>query len=268
MRKVGRPRIIESPAEMDRLVEEYVNEVPRLTGVETRQSFYETTRGNDYGKHAIPVTSRRKPVAPAREWLMSELNEAQQRAVDRGLHDPGSPPGPLLVSAGAGTGKTRTLVHRVARAVCEGFDPGRILLLTFTRRAAEEMTRRVRGLVRGIPAEESANDSGLTIEWSGTFHAIANRLLRSHARAIGLDPSFTVLDQRDAEDLLDLKRSELGLVPRQPQRFIGRRAREPVYPVPPVHRRAPAPVPRLRGCKTGLACAGLRRPASVLEAAP
>ncbi len=142
---------------------------------------------------------------------MSELNEAQQRAVDRGLHDPGSPPGPLLVSAGAGTGKTRTLVHRVTRAVCEGFDPGRILLLTFTRRAAEEMTRRVRGLVRGVSAEESTNDSGLTIEWSGTFHAIANRLLRSHARAIGLDPSFTVLDQRDAEDLLNLKRSELGL---------------------------------------------------------
>jgi DNA helicase-2/ATP-dependent DNA helicase PcrA len=142
---------------------------------------------------------------------MHELNEAQQRAVEWGWRDPGSPPGPLLISAGAGTGKTRTLVHRVARAVCEGFDPGRMLLLTFTRRAAEEMTRRVRALVREIQPKGSATDPGLSIEWSGTFHAIALRLLRIHARAIGLDPSFTVLDEGDARDLLDLKRSDLGL---------------------------------------------------------
>jgi DNA helicase-2/ATP-dependent DNA helicase PcrA len=142
---------------------------------------------------------------------MHELNEAQQRAVEWGFGDSGSPPGPLLITAGAGTGKTRILVHRVARAVCEGFDPGRMLLLTFTRRAAEEMTRRVRALVRGIQPEGSATDPGLSIEWSGTFHAIALRLLRIHARAIGLDPSFTVLDEGDARDLLDLKRSDLGL---------------------------------------------------------
>ena len=139
------------------------------------------------------------------------LNSAQLDAVRFKLEDPRALPSPLLIVAGAGTGKTRTLVHRVARAVSVGFDPIRILLLTFTRRAAEEMTRRVRTLVRGVQSEESANNPGLTIEWSGTFHAVASRLLRSHARAIGLDPNFTVLDEGDAQDLLDLKRAELGL---------------------------------------------------------
>ena len=112
-----------------------------------------------------------------------------------------APPGPLLIIAGAGTGKTNTLAHRVAHLVSSGADPGRILLLTFTRRAAEIMTRR----------------SG-RIPWSGTFHAIANRLLRLHGSSVGLEPSFTVLDRSDAADLLNVVRNDLGFA-KAPVRF-------------------------------------------------
>ncbi|TMA77977.1 MAG: ATP-dependent helicase, partial [Deltaproteobacteria bacterium] len=117
-------------------------------------------------------------------------------------------PGPLLIVAGAGTGKTKTLAHRVAYAILCGADPRRVLLLTFTRRAAHEMTTRARRICatharRGHAAE-------LPIPWSGTFHSVANRLLRLHGAAIGLDPSFTVVDRADAEDLLNLVRDELG----------------------------------------------------------
>src|SRR6267143_4685141 len=111
-----------------------------------------------------------------------------------------APPAPLLIIAGAGTGKTNTLAHRVAHLIKEGADPGRILLLTFTRRAAEIMTRRAERII-GKKAR---------VSWSGTFHSVANRLLRLHGAAIGLDPSFTVLDRAYAEDLLSLVRDELG----------------------------------------------------------
>jgi DNA helicase-2/ATP-dependent DNA helicase PcrA len=116
--------------------------------------------------------------------------------------------GPLLVIAGAGSGKTKTLAHRVAHLILGGADPQRILLLTFTRRAAAEMTRRAQGILAG------ARGGSARLPWSGTFHGIANRLLRLHARSLGLDPSFTVLDRSDAADLLDLRRSELGLAKR------------------------------------------------------
>src|SRR5208283_4694075 len=134
-----------------------------------------------------------------------DLNEGQRAAVEYGIGDGRLPP-PLLMIAGAGTGKTKTLAHRVAHLVLNGTDPRRILLLTFTRRAAAEMTRRaVRILAeapraaREIEPSVAANDIG----WSGTFHAIANRLLRLHACAIGLDPSFTVLDRSDSADLVN-----------------------------------------------------------------
>src|SRR5467141_3910353 len=110
------------------------------------------------------------------------------------------PATPLLIIAGAGTGKTNTLAHRVAHLIKEGADPGRILLLTFTRRAAEIMIRRAERIV-GKKAR---------VSWSGTFHSIANRLLRLHANAVGLDPSFTVLDRSDAADLLNVVREGLG----------------------------------------------------------
>ena len=113
--------------------------------------------------------------------------------------------GPLLIIAGAGTGKTQTLAQRVAALIKRGVDPRRILLLTFTRRAAAEMTRRAGRLVG------RQRDLDGTLPWAGTFHAVANRLLRQHAQVVGLDPGFTLLDREDSADLLDGVRAELGL---------------------------------------------------------
>jgi DNA helicase-2/ATP-dependent DNA helicase PcrA len=121
---------------------------------------------------------------------------------------------PLLIVAGAGTGKTATLAHRVACRIAMGTDPGRILLLTFTRRAAAEMLRRVEGILRRLEVELrglSAPPPATGKVWGGTFHATATRLLRLHGRTIGLDPSFTILDRSDAEDLMGVLRTELGL---------------------------------------------------------
>jgi DNA helicase-2/ATP-dependent DNA helicase PcrA len=137
------------------------------------------------------------------------LNPAQREAVAHGA-GVAAPAGPLLVIAGAGSGKTNTLAHRVARLIAEGADPGRILLLTFTRRAAEEMGRRVRRIL----AESAAGRPGLAraeLPWSGTFHGIGARLLRDHAGRIGLDPGFTIHDREDSADLLNLVRHELEL---------------------------------------------------------
>ena len=112
--------------------------------------------------------------------------------------------GPLLILAGAGTGKTNTLAHRVAHLLLAGAAPERILLLTFSRRAAQEMTRRAQRIVA-----ERVKQARLP--WSGTFHSVANRLIRAHAQRVGLEPGFSVLDRGDAADLLDLARHELGL---------------------------------------------------------
>lgn len=136
------------------------------------------------------------------------LNAAQRAAVEHGVA-PGEERAPaLLVVAGAGSGKTNTLAHRVARLIEVGADPRRILLLTFTRRAAREMTRRVERIVaqRRLPSSSPGR-----VGWAGTFHGIANRILRLHAESVGLDPSFTVLDASDAADLMDLERDRLGL---------------------------------------------------------
>jgi len=112
--------------------------------------------------------------------------------------------GPLLIVAGAGTGKTNTLAHRVAHLVLEGVSPQRILLLTFTRRAALEMTRRAQRIVGEVHKE-------VKLPWSGTFHSIANRLIRRYAARVGLEANFSVLDRGDAADLMDLARHERGL---------------------------------------------------------
>ena len=129
---------------------------------------------------------------------LESLNARQREAARFGS-------GPLLILAGAGTGKTNTLAHRVAHLVLQGRDPGRILLLTFSRRAAVEMTRRARRIVGAAVSRE------VRLPWSGTFHSIANRLLRIHASRVGLEPSFSVLDRSDAADLMDMARHELGL---------------------------------------------------------
>jgi DNA helicase-2/ATP-dependent DNA helicase PcrA len=143
-----------------------------------------------------------------------DLNAAQREAVQHGIGAEGiardAPP--LLIIAGAGTGKTHTLAHRVARLILAGADPQRILLLTFSRRAAAEMVRRAQRI-----CAQARPDAG-PLRWSGTFHAVANRLLRQHAEAVGLDSAFTVLDRSDAADQLDLVREELGLA-RRASRF-------------------------------------------------
>src|SRR4051812_13447021 len=128
-----------------------------------------------------------------------------------------APAGPLLIIAGAGTGKTQTLAHRVAHLIKEGADPARILLLTLTRRAADVMVRRARRIVSasGNGKRATGNDTTLPVSrfsfpWAGTFHAVANRLLRLHASVIELAPSFTVLDRSDSADLLNVVRNDLG----------------------------------------------------------
>ena len=126
----------------------------------------------------------------------AKLNERQRQAAQ-------APPTPLLIIAGAGTGKTNTLAHRVAHLVLEGAAPERILLLTFTRRAAVEMTRRASRIV-------AEAHKGVRLPWSGTFHSVANRLIRKHCRRVGLTENFSVLDRGDAADLMDVVRHELG----------------------------------------------------------
>jgi DNA helicase-2/ATP-dependent DNA helicase PcrA len=113
------------------------------------------------------------------------------------------------VIAGAGSGKTLTLAHRVARLMLHGADARRILLLTFTRRAAMEMTRRATRIAAMALRETRRRPESLP--WAGTFHSVANRLLRHHAESVGLDPSFSVLDRSDASDLIDWLRAEQGL---------------------------------------------------------
>src|SRR6516164_1737310 len=114
-----------------------------------------------------------------------ELNEQQVAAVT-------APPGPSLVIAGAGSGKTRTLTYRVAFLLEQGIPPDRILLLTFTNKAAKEMMRRVAELL----------GHELDSLWGGTFHAVGTRILRLHADALGYQRDFTILDRDDAKDLI------------------------------------------------------------------
>ena len=140
-----------------------------------------------------------KPKAEASAKLLShdyvrELNPQQLAAVD-------VVKGPALVIAGAGSGKTRVLVYRVARLIDRGVDPASILLLTFTRKSAQEMLGRVELLI----GPQSKRVTG------GTFHSVANALLRRYGRVIGLDPEFTILDRGDSEDLINLTRVQIGL---------------------------------------------------------
>src|SRR5580658_3984225 len=129
---------------------------------------------------------------------LASLNPQQRGAAECGIR-PGKAKGvgPLLVIAGAGSGKTKTVAHRVAHLLVNGIDPHRILLLTFSRRAADEMKRRVRHV-----ASNALKMPNISLSWSGTFHAIGARLLREYAQRIGLRPSFTVLDRPDSADLM------------------------------------------------------------------
>jgi DNA helicase-2/ATP-dependent DNA helicase PcrA len=141
---------------------------------------------------------------------LETLNIEQRRAVEHGvgLAD-GTIGGPLLIIAGAGSGKTNTLAHRVAHLIVSGADPRRILLMTFSRRAAAEMSRRVERIC-GIVLGSNAGIMTDALAWAGTFHGIGARLLRDYAKQIGLDPSFTIHDREDSADLMNLVRHELG----------------------------------------------------------
>jgi DNA helicase II / ATP-dependent DNA helicase PcrA len=141
---------------------------------------------------------------------LETLNAEQRRAAEHGVTGRGSNiAAPLLVIAGAGSGKTNTLAHRVAHLIVNGADPGRVLLLTFSRRAAAEMTRRVERIAAAALGETGRGGRN-PIRWSGTFHAIGARILRMHAASVGLDPAFTIHDREDSADLMNLVRHELG----------------------------------------------------------
>ena len=140
----------------------------------------------------------------------ASLNDQQRSAVEYGLIG-GAPitvPGPMLVIAGAGSGKTMTLASRVAKLVLAGADPQRILLLTFSRRAAREMQSRV-GRVLHQALGFASTQRAPQLHWAGTFHGVGARLLREYAAQIGLAENFTIQDRGDSEDLMGLVRHEL-----------------------------------------------------------
>ena len=141
------------------------------------------------------------------------LNPAQRRAASFGapVEGAGFKSGPLLVIAGAGTGKTNTLAHRAAHLVLNGVDPARIMMLTFTRRAAQEMIRRTQTIVAEVLTERGKLGDRSVVSrlvWSGTFHSVGSRILRLFAKQLGLEPNFSVLDRADAADLMDVIRHE------------------------------------------------------------
>ncbi len=144
-------------------------------------------------------TLQRAPVSTAVHIdYAAELNEQQLAAVT-------APPGPILVIAGAGSGKTRTLTYRVAYLLENGIDPRNILLLTFTNKAAREMLNRVANL---LPVDAS----GL---WGGTFHSVGNRILRRHGTALGYSSGFTIMDREDQKDLINTVVASAGIDPKE-----------------------------------------------------
>src|SRR6202166_738308 len=141
---------------------------------------------------------------------LEKLNPEQRRAVEHGVRENNAEPSmPLLVIAGAGSGKTNTLAHRVAHLMVNGADPRRILLMTFSRRAAAEMTRRVERIARKVMGDNAGVMTD-ALTWAGTFHGIGARLLRDYADQIGINGAFTIHDREDSADLINLVRHQLG----------------------------------------------------------
>ena len=142
------------------------------------------------------------------------LNIEQQKAVEYSGADAKLNKSPLLIIAGAGTGKTNTLAHKTAQLILNGESPDRILLMTFARRAASELSSRANRIIQQQLYKESSKDKAsyqaIKISWMGTFHSIAARLLREHASAIGLESDFTVMDRNDSADMIDVIRHELN----------------------------------------------------------
>jgi len=155
-----------------------------------------------------------RPEAAAKELdYLGELNPEQRLAVEYGAASI-KDCRPLLLIAGAGSGKTNTLAHRVAHLIVLGIDPRRVLLLTFSRRAAVEMQRRVERICRKVLGGKTGS-IGEALAWSGTFHAVGARLLRDYAARIGIEPEFTIHDREDSADLVGLVRQELAFSEKQ-----------------------------------------------------
>lgn len=152
--------------------------------------------------------------------FLSLLNDQQRSAAVFGARrDRHFTSEPLLIIAGAGTGKTNTLAHRVAHLFLEGVAPERLLLLTFTRRAAQELIRRAQSIVVRARRENAAAPMAITrLPWAGTFHSVGNRILRRYAQRMGIAENFSVADRADAADLLDVVRQDLHLAS-QEKRF-------------------------------------------------
>jgi DNA helicase II / ATP-dependent DNA helicase PcrA len=148
-------------------------------------------------------------LADSKDTYLDTLNPQQRRAVEHGVGPDGTVGPPLLVIAGAGSGKTNTLAHRVAHLIVKGADPRRILLMTFSRRAAAEMTRRVERIARRVLGDKAGVMTD-ALSWAGTFHGIGARLLREYSERIGLDAAFTIHDREDSADLMNLVRHDLG----------------------------------------------------------
>jgi len=183
-----------------------------LTQYRTRVAIRETTAYRDrvVKRYTLRADPRREGTQ-FRIAYADELNPQQLEAAT-------TLDGPVLVVAGAGSGKTRTLVYRVARLVESGVPAGAILLLTFTRKAAEEMLRRASALVGGNCAQVAG----------GTFHSFAHLTLRRYGRMVGLDSGFTILDRSDSEDVVNLLRAEMGL-DRKEKRFPRKQALAELY---------------------------------------
>jgi len=171
-------------------------------------------------QHALAQTAlfQTQLVRPVpRNDPFAELNAQQRAAVEHGIDGDGELPAPLLVIAGAGSGKTMTLAARLVSLVLRGADPQRLLLMTFSRRAAAELAARASRLLQqslDLPAFLPAP----ALPWCGTFHSVGARLLREHAASLGMAPNFTVLGAADAQDLMAMVRVDLGLH-RGEQRF-------------------------------------------------
>lgn len=162
-----------------------------------------------FRSHPMPVLEAESPDTRLADAL-AQLNEAQRDAVLHGIDASGQADArPLLIVAGAGSGKTSTLAHRVACLIAKGADPQRLLLLTFSRRAAQEMSQRAGSVLAKVLGLGSQTPPSLP--WAGTFHAVGARLLREYATQLGLGENFTIHDRGDAEDLMGLVRHELGL---------------------------------------------------------
>src|SRR6476660_1374094 len=147
---------------------------------------------------------------PLPTTYLDTLNTEQRCAVEHGVFEQNfTSGGPLLVIAGAGSGKTNTLAHRVAYLIANGADPRRILLMTFSRRAASEMIKRVERISRKAMGDKAGILTD-ALTWAGTFHGIGARLLREYAEQIGLNPAFTIHDREDSADLMNLTRHDLG----------------------------------------------------------